>query len=208
MDIDTQYQNSNNTSGDRTEGKVDEEEGDKLNHNDQVMSNGSVEGQRVAATEKISVEQGRKKKTSVPAWRLVVCLTIIQTLASFNDSTQMQQVKNVTCALSEGCNPLLCTKPVWNNKPDLSVDCKTVRKDTAILPTGNNYVVINFISNNPGFWFLHCHIKTHQLQGMALILNEALDQQLSAPADMNQCGDFSVTMDEYASYTKSAYYSQ
>ena len=44
--------------------------------------------------------------------------------------------------------------------------------------------MINFVSNNPGFWFLHCHIETHQLQGMALIMNEALDQQLGAPADM------------------------
>jgi hypothetical protein len=35
---------------------------------------------------------------------------------------------------------------------------------------------------------------------MALIMNEVFDQQLSAPDDMNQCGDFGVTMDEYASY--------
>ena len=66
--------------------------------------------------------------------------------------------------------------------------------------------MINFVLNNPGFWFLHCHIGTHQLQGMALIMNEALNQQLSASADMNKCGDFSVTMDEYASYIKSAHY--
>ena len=113
--------------------------------------------------------------------------------------------EDVTCAVSEGCNPALCTKPVWSNKPDLSIDRKTVRKDTVILPAGG-YVVINFVSNNPGFWFLHCHIETHQLQGMALIMNEAQDQQLSAPADMNQCGDFGVTMNEYASYIKATYY--
>ena len=70
-----------------------------------------------------------------------------------------------------------------------------------MLPAGG-YVVINFVSNNPGFWFLHCHIETHQLQGMALIMNEAFDQQLSAPDDMNQCGDFGVTVDEYASYIR------
>ena len=73
-----------------------------------------------------------------------------------------------------------------------------------ILPAGG-YVVINFLSNNPGFWFLHCHIETHQLQGMALTMNEALDQQLMAPADMNKCGDFGVTMDEYASYVRATY---
>ena len=74
-----------------------------------------------------------------------------------------------------------------------------------MVPAGE-YVVINFVSNNPGFWFLHYHIETHQLQGMALIMNEAFDQQLSAPADMNQCGDFGVSMDEYANYIKAAYF--
>ena len=74
-----------------------------------------------------------------------------------------------------------------------------------MVPAGG-YVVINFVSNNPGFWFLHCHIETHQLQGMALIMNEAFDQQLSAPANMNRCGDFGVSMDEYASYIKAAYF--
>ena len=109
-----------------------------------------------------------------------------------------------TCT-TEGCDTALCTQPIWNNKPDFSIDRKTVRKDTVILPAGG-YVVINFVSNNPGFWFLHCHIETHQLQGMALIMNEAFDQQLSAPDNMNQCGDFGVTMDEYASYIRAAYF--
>ena len=103
-----------------------------------------------------------------------------------------------TCT-EEGCNPALCTRPVWANKPTFSIDSKTVRKDTVIVPAGG-YVVINFVSNNPGFWYLHCHIETHQIQGMALILNEALKHQLAAPADMNRCGDFGVTVDEYASY--------
>ena len=113
--------------------------------------------------------------------------------------------EDVTCPVLEDCNPALCTQPFWNNKPDFSIDRKTVRKDTVMIPAGG-YVVINFVSNNPGFWFLHCHIETHQLQGMALIMNEAFDQQLSAPDNMNQCGDFGVTMDEYASYIRAAYF--
>ena len=79
MDIDTQHQNSDNASDDWAEEKVHEEEGDKLNHNGQVMSNGSVEGKHVV-TERVSVEQGRKKKTSVPAWRLV---SVFRALNSF-----------------------------------------------------------------------------------------------------------------------------
>lgn len=71
MDIDTHDQNqySTNTSG----GKVSQE-GEKLKHDCQVASNGlnGLEGEHVD-TEKISVvmRQGKKRKTSVPVWRLV-----------------------------------------------------------------------------------------------------------------------------------------
>ena len=123
------------------------------------------------------------------------------TIKDFNTDISCED-ENCT---NEDCDPDLCTTPIWRHQPNISIDDKTVRKDTIILPAGG-YVVINFLSNNPGFWFVHCHIETHQLQGMALILNEALDQQLSAPADMNRCGDFGVTMDEYARYIKLAHY--
>ena len=103
-----------------------------------------------------------------------------------------------TCT-NEGCNPSTCTRPLWANKPDLSIDPKTVRKDTVILPAGG-YVVINFVSNNPGFWFLHCHIEIHQIQGMALVMNEALDQELTPPEELNTCGDVEITVNEYEHY--------
>ena len=93
-----------------------------------------------------------------------------------------------------------CTKPSWkNNKPpNLSIDSKTIRKDTVIIPAGG-YAVINFISDNPGHWFLHCHIEVHQLEGMALIVNEAFDQQqdLSPPNWINKCGDVGLSVKEY-----------
>ena len=46
-----------------------------------------------------------------------------------------------------------------------------IRKDTVIVPFGG-YVVIRFISDNPGLWFIHCHIEPHQLQGMAAVISE------------------------------------
>ena len=49
-----------------------------------------------------------------------------------------------------------------------------VRKDTVIVPAGG-YVVIAFVGDNPGYWFLHsvhCHIEMHQLEGMAVIIQE------------------------------------
>ena len=83
-----------------------------------------------------------------------------------------------------------CTKPGWNGAPpNFTICARTIRKDTVIVPAGG-YVVINFISDNPGHWFLHSHIAVHQLEGMALIVNEAPEEQkkLQPPETMNKCG--------------------
>ena len=99
-----------------------------------------------------------------------------------------------------GCNPDRCTSPRWANDtaPYMHIDSKTIRKDTVIVPAGG-YVAINIISENPGYWFLHCHIEVHQLQGMAVIINEAFDEQkyLHIPRNLNKCGDFAMSMKEY-----------
>ena len=44
-----------------------------------------------------------------------------------------------------------------------------ILKDTVVVP-GGGYVVIAFQANNPGYWFLHCHIELHLSKGMALIV--------------------------------------
>ena len=99
-----------------------------------------------------------------------------------------------------GCKPNRCTKPGWKNgrSPSMSIDRKTIRKDTVMLPAGG-YAVINFKSDNPGQWFLHCHIEVHQLEGMALIINEAQDKQklLQLPDNLNKCGDSNLSMEQY-----------
>ena len=67
----TQHQNSTSASGDLDE-KLQEEEGEKLNHDGQAGSN-NLEGEPVDTDhESVSVVQGKnKKETSVPFWRLV-----------------------------------------------------------------------------------------------------------------------------------------
>ncbi len=113
--------------------------------------------------------------------------------------------KDISCGdtqcTKEGCDSRRCTRPSWapNSKPPLSVDKWTVRKDTIMVPAGG-YVVINFLSNNPGHWFLHCHIEVHQLEGMALIINEALEDQAPPPPGISTCGDFVYTAREYFRY--------
>ena len=92
----------------------------------------------------------------------------------------------------DGCNNTSCTRPRWASTPPLfSINRNTIRKDTVTVPAGG-YVVINFISDNPGHWFLHCHIDGHLLEGMALIVNEASEQQPKPPPGIEKikCGDF------------------
>ena len=47
------------------------------------------------------------------------------------------------------------------------------------------------IANNPGYWFLHCHIEPHQMEGMAVIINEVESEQNCPPPELiRKCGDF------------------
>ena len=106
--------------------------------------------------------------------------------------------ENVTC----GDDPS-CTDPRWVN-PSTPVDGivneTTIRKDTIIVPPGG-YVVLRFISNNWGFWYMHCHIEPHFLEGMALVVNEGYELQNVPPDNLVplQCGNFNWTVEEFNS---------
>ncbi|KAH8358764.1 hypothetical protein KR093_002270, partial [Drosophila rubida] len=52
-----------------------------------------------------------------------------------------------------------------------------VAKDTVQVP-GRGYVIIRFISNNPGFWSYHCHIESHSVQGMTAVLKIGENYQI------------------------------
>ena len=99
----------------------------------------------------------------------------------------------------------LCTNPSWREGRDYSigrtgkVSNTAPLKDTVFLPAGG-HVVLYFQSNNPGYWYLHCHIEVHQLQGMAMIISEALDEQLDAPSQMDSCGNFTWSLEEFYQY--------
>ena len=97
------------------------------------------------------------------------------------------------------CSDPYCLKPQWRNgtAPDFNryltdgkLNSTAIRKDTVIVPAGG-YVVIAFQADNPGYWFLHCHIEAHQLEGMAVIIQEYPDdQQPTPPLGINNIGDF------------------
>ena len=106
---------------------------------------------------------------------------------------------DITCT-AEGCDTSRCTRPSWAEPMVFSIDSHTVRKDTVMVPAGG-YVVINFISDNPGYWFLHCHIEVHQLEGMAIIVHEISHKPKHPPSGMNKCGDFEISVEKFYSYS-------
>ena len=106
---------------------------------------------------------------------------------------------DITCGND---NDARCTSPTWSDgfTPNFTVDAQTMRKDTVIVPAGG-YVVIQFVSNNPGYWFMHCHIEVHQFDGMALIVSEAASEIRpppdGSPNGFYECGDFTWTLDQF-----------
>ena len=113
---------------------------------------------------------------------------------AYNNSTgfAMGDTPDLTCEDS-ACTTLRFTTP-----QSFEVTDKTVRKDTVMIP-GGGYVVLRFISDNPGAWFLHCHIMNHELEGMTLILDEAPNNQNSPPEGLAQCQNFVFPADEFYS---------
>lgn len=102
------------------------------------------------------------------------------------------RIRDITCSDS------LCTTPQWasSTPQSFTITNKTVRKDTIIVPAGG-YVVVQFISDNPGFWFMHCHMESDLLEGMAVVINIAEKRQNPPPIDTKMCGDFRITNETF-----------
>jgi len=90
------------------------------------------------------------------------------------------------------CDTPQCNEPQWKNSswkngnvPGLNLK-NPPRKDTIIIPTGG-YAVLRIRSDNPGWWFMHCHIEMHLLSGMAMVLNEAPEKLPAHPTDLPKC---------------------
>lgn len=100
----------------------------------------------------------------------------------------------------------LCMNPSWDEIPSGVLEAKgndnrikntRIRKDTVIVPAGG-YVVIAFEADNPGYWFLHCHIEAHQLEGMGVLIQEYPYTQHRAPPDgISTIGSFTLTIQEF-----------
>ena len=80
---------------------------------------------------------------------------------------------------------------IFNNSQTLNYR-NPPRRDVAMLPAGG-YLVIAFITDNPGAWLMHCHIAWHVGLGLAAQFLEQADQipQLGIGQDwQNQCSQW------------------
>ncbi len=112
----------------------------------------------------------------------------------FENATKKSPNPNITCH-----NDRSCTNPGWtNDTTDGFVNNKTVRKDTIVIPAGG-YVVIRFISDNWGYWYMHCHIEPHFIEGMAVVINEGWKYQNRPPEQLKElkCGNFNWTVADF-----------
>ena len=89
-------------------------------------------------------------------------------IGSNNDTCQ--RFINVEGEGGEWSQEILWTDGDAPNELD-NTNKQFVGKDTVIVPFGG-YTVIRFVVDNPGWWFLHCHIEIHQLEGMAIVIKE------------------------------------
>ena len=83
-------------------------------------------------------------------------------------------------------------KPTKSGK----IDPQTPRKDTIIVPAGG-YAIIDIVADNPGIWFMHCHVESHLAEGMAVVFNEAYPNQPPSPPEMCQCGNFEPSFQDF-----------
>ncbi|XP_078000277.1 uncharacterized protein LOC144452935 isoform X1 [Glandiceps talaboti] len=109
-----------------------------------------------------------------------------------NDTT------DIDCGGSKRCNAGKWSDSTWKGDgiPGLNLQNPPI-KDTVIVPVGG-YVVIRFVADNPGWWFVHCHIEIHQVEGMALMLKEGnVTEMITPPKDFKTCGNFWWSDDEF-----------
>ncbi|KND04266.1 uncharacterized protein SPPG_00002 [Spizellomyces punctatus DAOM BR117] len=74
-----------------------------------------------------------------------------------------------------------------------------LRRDTFSVPSGTwdgltfGWTVVRFVANNPGVWFLHCHLEFHIIAGLAMTLVEdvaALRRMGISPQSRQLCRSF------------------
>ena len=114
---------------------------------------------------------------------------------SSENGSLLSSSRDLTCTEdgndADVLDTIRCPSPRFRSTANttFSLDTRTVRKDTFIVPQGG-YVVVQFRSDNPGYWLFHCHVELHQREGMALVIREAVDKINPPPREMETCEPF------------------
>ncbi|XP_074657254.1 uncharacterized protein LOC141910414 [Tubulanus polymorphus] len=102
--------------------------------------------------------------------------------------------KNIRQNPDIACDGDFCNKGKWANSswggdniPGLNLN-NPPQKDTIFIPKGG-YAVIRFKADNPGVWFLHCHIEEHLADGMAMVVLEG-QEEWDVPSSFPTCGRY------------------
>ena len=124
--------------------------------------------------------------------------SLANVLATYFSSHSLHRLfkynRNILCRLNDVVN----RSSTWNR-----VD--PVIKDTVVLPS-RGYVVVRFISNNPGVWFMHCHQEIHAILGMMMVWNEAPEHHPPLPPAFDVCNDFKWTAEQFQDYLQPKQY--
>ncbi|KAL4229074.1 hypothetical protein ACF0H5_012113 [Mactra antiquata] len=107
---------------------------------------------------------------------------------------------DIDCHTDDQGSSLCNNNPAWRNTswadgniPDLKIS-KAVRKDTVTVP-GKGYVIVRFKADNPGLWFIHCHLEIHStIRGMGILLNDSFSHVPPPPYGFPECRSFSANM--------------
>lgn len=107
-----------------------------------------------------------------------------------NSGVMLNQTRDISCTdTNKYCTNMEWTNSSWSNGNVPGLNDDPPEKDTIIVPTGG-YVVVRFLSDNPGAWFLHCHIDLHNTNGMGMVINEAPKHHPAAPSGFPVCASF------------------
>ena len=58
-------------------------------------------------------------------------------------------------------------------------------------------MVVQFRSDNPGYWLFHCHLHLHQREGMSLVIREDVENFKRPPEEMETCNSFIWDVDDF-----------
>ncbi|XP_061193997.1 uncharacterized protein LOC133202238 [Saccostrea echinata] len=86
----------------------------------------------------------------------------------------------------------------YGNIPDINI-VDPPHKDTVVVPF-RGYVVVRLQTNNPGFWFMHCHLDDHMSLGMDVVIQVGEPHEMpKPPPHFPKCWNFKAEFNSKSS---------